>query len=265
MVRREAILLVAFGMLLATSVAYGVPNLTVEWQKEYRDPYELHQTCTSALQAFDVDGDGDIEIILPFRKDSDRIVCVSGSDGSVEWIYPPMEQEPTSGDPMGAPAIGDMDGDGKYEVVFLGRSNNIYCIDGTTGAGKWIYECEGADDAVMLYDIDGDGYKDADGIVIKHWQIENELNQALLTAIWGWRSPVWLEALLSPWADWDFCTELLATLNRAVHESDPDAIAKIWIDPVEGLSEATARSWVEAAKLNNMEEPTPRPFPRPIW
>ncbi len=159
--RREAILLVAFGMLLATSVAYGVPNLTVEWQKEYRDPYELHQTCTSALQAFDVDGDGDIEIILPFRKDSDRIVCVSGSDGSVEWIYPPMEQEPTSGDPMGAPAIGDMDGDGKYEVVFLGRSNNIYCIDGTTGAGKWIYECEGADDAVMLYDIDGDGYKEA--------------------------------------------------------------------------------------------------------
>ena len=62
---------------------------------------------------------------------------------------------------MGAPAIGDMDGDGKYEVVFLGRSNNIYCIDGTTGAGKWIYECGGADDAVMLYDIDGDGYKEA--------------------------------------------------------------------------------------------------------
>ncbi len=37
---------------------------------------------------------------------------------------------------------------------------------------------------------------------------------------------------------------------EAVAESDPDAIAKIWIDPVEGLSEATARSWVEAAKLN---------------
>ncbi len=37
---------------------------------------------------------------------------------------------------------------------------------------------------------------------------------------------------------------------EAVAESDPDAIAKIWIDPVEGLSEVTARSWVEAAKLN---------------
>ena len=37
---------------------------------------------------------------------------------------------------------------------------------------------------------------------------------------------------------------------EAVAESDPDAIAKIWIDPVEGLDEATARAWVQAAKLN---------------
>src|SRR3954453_5849884 len=37
---------------------------------------------------------------------------------------------------------------------------------------------------------------------------------------------------------------------EAVAEKDPDAIAKIWIDPVDGLDEATARAWVEAAKLN---------------
>jgi succinyl-CoA synthetase beta subunit len=37
---------------------------------------------------------------------------------------------------------------------------------------------------------------------------------------------------------------------EAVAESNPDAIAKIWIDPVDGLDEATARAWVEAAKLN---------------
>ena len=37
---------------------------------------------------------------------------------------------------------------------------------------------------------------------------------------------------------------------EAVAETDPDAIAKIWIDPVDGLDEATARTWVEAAKLN---------------
>jgi succinyl-CoA synthetase beta subunit len=37
---------------------------------------------------------------------------------------------------------------------------------------------------------------------------------------------------------------------EAVAEKDPDAISKIWIDPVDGLSEDVARGWVEAAKLN---------------
>jgi succinyl-CoA synthetase beta subunit len=37
---------------------------------------------------------------------------------------------------------------------------------------------------------------------------------------------------------------------EAVAESNPDAIAKIWIDPVDGLTEQVARDWVAAAKLN---------------
>jgi succinyl-CoA synthetase beta subunit len=37
---------------------------------------------------------------------------------------------------------------------------------------------------------------------------------------------------------------------EAVAEEDPDAIAKIWIDPVDGLTEDAAREWVLAAKLN---------------
>ncbi len=41
---------------------------------------------------------------------------------------------------------------------------------------------------------------------------------------------------------------------EAVAETDPDAIAKIWIDPVDGLTEAAARAWVKAAKLNPAAE-----------
>ena len=37
---------------------------------------------------------------------------------------------------------------------------------------------------------------------------------------------------------------------EAVAETDPDAIAKIWIDPVDGLTEEAARAWVAEAKLN---------------
>ncbi|MDE0171533.1 MAG: ADP-forming succinate--CoA ligase subunit beta [bacterium] len=39
---------------------------------------------------------------------------------------------------------------------------------------------------------------------------------------------------------------------EAVAESDPDSIAKVWVDPVEGLSEADARGWVAAARLDEM-------------
>ena len=35
---------------------------------------------------------------------------------------------------------------------------------------------------------------------------------------------------------------------------NPDAIAKIWIDPVDGLTETTCREWVKAAKLNPAAE-----------
>jgi succinyl-CoA synthetase beta subunit len=37
---------------------------------------------------------------------------------------------------------------------------------------------------------------------------------------------------------------------EAVAAEDPDAIAKIWVDPVDGLTEDQARAWVESAKLN---------------
>ena len=37
---------------------------------------------------------------------------------------------------------------------------------------------------------------------------------------------------------------------EAVAAEDPDAIAKVWIDPVDGLTPEAARAWVEAANLN---------------
>ena len=37
---------------------------------------------------------------------------------------------------------------------------------------------------------------------------------------------------------------------EAVADTDPDAIAKIWVDPVDGLDETAAREWVAAANLN---------------
>jgi succinyl-CoA synthetase beta subunit len=41
---------------------------------------------------------------------------------------------------------------------------------------------------------------------------------------------------------------------EGVAAEDPDAIAKVWIDPVDGLDEPTCRDWVKAAKLNPAAE-----------
>src|SRR6201990_3107780 len=37
---------------------------------------------------------------------------------------------------------------------------------------------------------------------------------------------------------------------ETVAEENPDALAKIEVDPVDGLNEAACRAWVEQAKLN---------------
>jgi len=99
---------------------------------------------------------------------------------------------------------------------------------------------------------DGDGYKDADGIVIKYWQTENELNQAMLTAAWGWRDPSWLAALTSSWASWGFLTDLISTLYQAVHDADPEAVTvqNLHTDIHPNISHAMLQpSWIEAATL----------------
>ncbi len=53
--------------------------------------------------------------------------------------------------------------------------------------------------------------------IVKIWQIENELNVACETVIWGWREG-------SLWCDWEFLDSLMDALYRAVKEEDPDAL-----------------------------------------
>ncbi len=154
-------ILLCIAVLLATATAYAVPNLTLVWEKVYRDPYGLHQTCLGGLNAFDVDRDGKMDIVIPFRKDSRRILCVNGADGSVKWVFPPMTEDGLPDDQMYSPCIGDMDGDGKYEILGQGRSKDLHCIDAATGTRKWKFECTATDASVVLFDINGNGKLEA--------------------------------------------------------------------------------------------------------
>jgi hypothetical protein len=98
---------------------------------------------------------------------------------------------------------------------------------------------------------DGDGIDDAPGLVLKVWQLENELNQAGLTAAWGWREPGWVSGLGSAWSDWGFLTELLRTLHRAAKDADPQALTfmNFHTDVPDNISRlARAPGWLEAVR-----------------
>jgi hypothetical protein len=88
---------------------------------------------------------------------------------------------------------------------------------------------------------DADGVDDAPGSPrIALWQTENELNQAFLTAVFGWRSPGFTSALGSAWQDWAFLTDLLSTLRLAVLDADPTArtVMNFHTDVHEGIGAA---------------------------
>jgi len=95
-------------------------------------------------------------------------------------------------------------------VVGLGYTNALSTIDGEKatpdllGKEKYLGCIYRHSRAVVRR------YKDK----VDYWQIENELNEAKLTMLFGWRDGV-------AWGDDAFLTELIVTLNKAVKIEDP--------------------------------------------
>ncbi|MEO0146874.1 MAG: PQQ-binding-like beta-propeller repeat protein [candidate division WOR-3 bacterium] len=80
-----------------------------------------------------------------------------------------MEAEPalkwefaTNGTVAQFSAIADCDEDGATEVIFGSYAGSVYCVDGTTGATKWVFST--GDNKVTtspgVVDLDGDGKKE---------------------------------------------------------------------------------------------------------
>ncbi len=149
-------LVVAF----AAVEAYGLGILTPKWVKNVTAETGLYETVLGGLNYEDIDGDGTVDILLPRRKPEDRIVCLSGKDGSIQWVYPPLDQDSLPGDPMCVPAIDDLEGDGNLEVILVGRNNWVHCITGR-GQLKWKIDTDaGTDESATIFDLDGDGQKE---------------------------------------------------------------------------------------------------------
>mgnify|MGYP000651511648 CR=1 FL=1 len=80
--------------------------------------------------------------------------CLNGEDGTLLWKFE------TAGEVYSSPALGDVDGDGRLEVIF-GSGRFIYCLSGRNGSLLWVFFLEEAHEdgglpVASLGDVDGD-------------------------------------------------------------------------------------------------------------
>ncbi len=129
-------------------------------------PYENQDTVFSSPALFDLDGDGKLEIIIgadDFQNNGGHILALRPDKTELPGFPIHTDQAMSS-----SPAIGDIDGDGKPEIVigtghfFPGRAHKVYAYhcDGTPLLG-WPVSVDGeVVTAPALGDLDGDGIPD---------------------------------------------------------------------------------------------------------
>jgi hypothetical protein len=147
-------------------------NAGGSWSPAPGWPKSVGAHIASSPAIADLDGDGIPEIVVgygsnydpshqggasAFRRDGTLMWSVATapfSDGTNNWTHAPV---------YGTPAIGDVDGDGKLEVVFGSFDHHLYLVDAATGTAKPGWPVDVLDtvySSAALYDIDGDGLPD---------------------------------------------------------------------------------------------------------
>jgi putative cell wall-binding protein len=131
-----------------------------------RDLFYWDDTIFSTPAVADVNGDGVSDVVVggdsspgpPVDHRGGMVRAVSGSGQSL-WEFR------TNDIVRSSPAIGDVDGDGRLEVVFGGGDywhgsdgSAVFALDAATGALRWRRDTNGITNASpALADIDGDG------------------------------------------------------------------------------------------------------------
>ncbi len=97
-------------------------------------PFFYPGMSTAGPAAADVNGDGIADLVIATW--GGQVIAVDGPTGHVIW-----RQDVWASDQellFGQPAIGDVTGDGRPDVVFCGYSSgNVYALDGATGQVIW--------------------------------------------------------------------------------------------------------------------------------
>jgi outer membrane protein assembly factor BamB len=140
--------------LMGAEVSLGADvELRAEWQLDLKD-LNLLDAARSSPTVWDVDDDGQSEIIIAYSAPDDRLACVSCA-GEVEWTYPPLSETPLVDDVVSTPMVYDIDGDWLSEIVFGTADGFLYCIDGR-GTLEWSVQMAVVG-PVVSWDATGDG------------------------------------------------------------------------------------------------------------
>ncbi|GAB4137121.1 MAG: hypothetical protein Fur0037_02040 [Planctomycetota bacterium] len=109
--------------------------------------------------AFDADGDGALDFVAGIFKGGNGLYCRSGADGSLLWSVPLPREKPLDLGIYHGPATGDLDGDGRPELVMTSYDGIVRCVDPRDGTVEW--KVETGDRYFMappaIGDVDGDG------------------------------------------------------------------------------------------------------------
>lgn len=128
-------------------------------------------TVTSSPAVGDIDGDGQMDIVVGMGGFSDPvtrggIIALNGSDGSLKWYVATKSLYDGNNIPDGvyaSPSIADFDGDGKNEIVVGAGDHYLWLIDGTAGTvepGFPINMWDTVNSSTAVADLDGDGWPD---------------------------------------------------------------------------------------------------------
>ncbi len=139
--------LILIALLYSTAV---IAQPTIKWSFDTKD------ASFGQSAAADIDGDGKLEMVFGCYRNDSMIYALNAENGTLLWKFNAKGSGEGCNDV--APIIYDVDGDGKMEVIVPSSCNpKTFCLDGKTGAIKWVCNTRGSDSPPTIADIDGDG------------------------------------------------------------------------------------------------------------
>lgn len=153
---------VVFGCYRNDSCIYALSGLDGKLLWRFNTAAKGSQGCNDvATLIYDLDNDNFPEVIVP-SSCTPSTFCFNGIDGSLRWIAPTRGSD-------SPPSLGDIDGDGKLEVIHGQFWDYLICLDAESGKQKWeirVQENTWIQTAPTLVDLDSDGLLD---IVVATW------------------------------------------------------------------------------------------------